>query len=145
MVWQAFLMERARLMSTSHDSMINSPETWEKRYEYHKDILGTVGGIWKCTSYTVRKLLFIFRTVIIVLKLCRKYLSSRGRHADVFRSEVIFVSYLFSDGSAKSICMEWEKKIKYGQMLIVESRLSVYEYSSYSFFDFLILYKTKLN
>lgn len=32
------------------------------------------------------------------------------------------------------------KKIKYGQMLIVESRLSVYEYSMYSFFNFFILY-----
>lgn len=78
--------------------------------------------------------------MIIVLKVYREYLSSRGMHAEFFRNEVIFVSYLFSDGSAKSVCMEWETKIKYGQMLIVESRLSVYEYSIYSFFNFLILY-----
>lgn len=34
--------------------MVNSPET-EKKYERHKDILGTIQGIQKCTGYTIRK------------------------------------------------------------------------------------------
>lgn len=55
--------------------------------------------------------------MITVLKLYRESLSSGGAHADVFRNEVVIVSYLFSNGSApKSVyCGERVRESKHGK------------------------------
>lgn len=105
-----------------------------KKYERHNDILGTIGGIWKCTGDTVRKLL-IFLAAITVLKLYRGISLSRGMHAEVFRTQVIVVkSEVIQEKKVWGV--EREEKCKCGKIWIIEPRWSIYRHSLYVFFNF---------
>lgn len=128
--------------------MINLLEIW-KKYERYKDILGIIGGIWNYIGYIVRKLLLIFLVVIIVLKLYREFFFFGGAYVDIFRNEVVIVSYLFLNGLVlKSVyCGKgWEKvnMVKWLLLNLVRVYMGIFYRVFLIFFICMNIFKIKI-